>query len=85
MTWIRGGPKSLDATNISQAIDNRLLTPPSQFTFTLHRLLVEFNTHNSFASSIYLCSLLRMQLDYIDLYQIHWPDRFVPFSYFHIF
>lgn len=45
MTWIRGGPKSLDATNISQAIDN---------------------------------SLLRMQLDYIDLYQIHWPDRYVP-------
>lgn len=23
------------------------------------------------------CSLLRMQTDYIDLYQIHWPDRFV--------
>ncbi|KAL5053678.1 hypothetical protein RYX36_034360 [Vicia faba] len=45
MTWIRGGPKSLDATNIIQAIDN---------------------------------SLLRMQLDYIDLYQIHWPDRYVP-------
>ncbi|KAL5078356.1 hypothetical protein RYX36_017340, partial [Vicia faba] len=22
--------------------------------------------------------LLRMQLDYIDLYQIHWPDRYVP-------
>ncbi|XP_058731623.1 uncharacterized protein LOC131603345 isoform X1 [Vicia villosa] len=45
MTWIRDGPKSLDATNIIQAIDN---------------------------------SLLRMQLDYIDLYQIHWPDRYVP-------
>ncbi|XP_073225839.1 uncharacterized protein [Cicer arietinum] len=45
MTWIRGGPKCLDATNIIQAIDN---------------------------------SLLRMQLDYIDLYQIHWPDRYVP-------
>ncbi|GAU18766.1 hypothetical protein TSUD_80550 [Trifolium subterraneum] len=45
MTWIRGGPKSLDATNIIQAIDD---------------------------------SLLRMQLDYIDLYQIHWPDRYVP-------
>ncbi|TKY60110.1 tas protein [Spatholobus suberectus] len=49
MTWIRGGPKCLDATNITQAIDN---------------------------------SLLRMQMDYIDLYQIHWPDRFVRFCYF---
>ncbi|KAK7318893.1 hypothetical protein RJT34_03600 [Clitoria ternatea] len=45
MTWIRDGPKCLDATNILQAIDN---------------------------------SLLRMHLDYIDLYQIHWPDRYVP-------
>lgn len=26
MTWIRDGPKSLDATNIIQAIDNRLPT-----------------------------------------------------------
>lgn len=23
------------------------------------------------------CSLLRLQSDYIDLYQVHWPDRFV--------
>ncbi|WCJ21443.1 Voltage-gated potassium channel subunit beta-1 [Euphorbia peplus] len=23
-------------------------------------------------------SLMRMQMDYIDLYQIHWPDRYVP-------
>ncbi|XP_050236143.1 uncharacterized protein LOC126686152 [Mercurialis annua] len=45
MTWIRNGPKCLDATNITEAIDN---------------------------------SLLRMQTDYIDLYQIHWPDRYVP-------
>ncbi|KAG5025258.1 hypothetical protein JHK82_021164 [Glycine max] len=45
MTWIRGGPKCLDAANITEAIDN---------------------------------SLLRMQMDYIDLYQIHWPDRYVP-------
>ncbi|KAJ1426200.1 NADP-dependent oxidoreductase domain [Sesbania bispinosa] len=45
MTWIRGGPKCLDASNIIEAIDN---------------------------------SLLRMQMDYIDLYQIHWPDRYVP-------
>ncbi|KAK3007903.1 hypothetical protein RJ639_013048 [Escallonia herrerae] len=45
MTWIRGGPKSLSATNITQAIDS---------------------------------SLLRAGTDYIDLYQIHWPDRYVP-------
>ncbi|XP_074571973.1 uncharacterized protein LOC141828442 [Curcuma longa] len=45
MTWIRGGPKSLDAKNISEAIDN---------------------------------SLTRLGTDYIDLYQIHWPDRYVP-------
>ncbi|XP_043718583.1 protein tas-like isoform X4 [Telopea speciosissima] len=45
MTWIRGGPKCLDASNIMEAIGN---------------------------------SLLRMQTDYIDLYQIHWPDRYVP-------
>ncbi|XP_068643753.1 uncharacterized protein [Aristolochia californica] len=45
MTWIRGGPKCLDAKNILQAIDD---------------------------------SLLRMQIDYIDLHQIHWPDRYVP-------
>ncbi|KAJ8759756.1 hypothetical protein K2173_009857 [Erythroxylum novogranatense] len=23
-------------------------------------------------------SLMRLQMDYIDLYQIHWPDRYVP-------
>ncbi|KAG8653819.1 hypothetical protein MANES_05G070100v8 [Manihot esculenta] len=45
MVWIRGGPKCLDAKNITEAIDN---------------------------------SLQRMQMDYIDLYQIHWPDRYVP-------
>ncbi|KAI7745175.1 hypothetical protein M8C21_019169, partial [Ambrosia artemisiifolia] len=45
MTWIRGGPTSLDRRNIKEAIDN---------------------------------SLLRAQTDYIDLYQVHWPDRYVP-------
>ncbi|XP_050110697.1 uncharacterized protein LOC126589455 isoform X1 [Malus sylvestris] len=45
MTWIRDGPKCLDARNIADAIDG---------------------------------SLRRLQTDYIDLYQIHWPDRYVP-------
>ncbi|KAB2605226.1 aldo-keto reductase-like [Pyrus ussuriensis x Pyrus communis] len=45
MTWIRDGPKCLDARNIADAIDS---------------------------------SLRRLQTDYIDLYQIHWPDRYVP-------
>ncbi|XP_078178939.1 uncharacterized protein LOC144573125 isoform X1 [Carex rostrata] len=45
MTWIRGGPHSLDSKNILAAIDS---------------------------------SLLRLSTDYIDLYQIHWPDRYVP-------
>ncbi|KAJ0975655.1 hypothetical protein J5N97_017620 [Dioscorea zingiberensis] len=45
MTWIRGGPMSLDTANILEAIDN---------------------------------SLVRLRTDYIDLYQIHWPDRYVP-------
>ncbi|WMV47532.1 hypothetical protein MTR67_040917 [Solanum verrucosum] len=45
MSWIRNGPESVDARNITEAIDN---------------------------------SLLRVKTDYIDLYQIHWPDRYVP-------
>lgn len=45
MTWIRGGPASLDSRNIAEAIDG---------------------------------SLRRLGVDYIDLYQIHWPDRYVP-------
>ncbi|XP_021279990.1 uncharacterized protein LOC110413484 isoform X2 [Herrania umbratica] len=45
MSWIRDGPKCLDAKNITEAVDN---------------------------------SLKRLQMDYIDLYQIHWPDRYVP-------
>ncbi|XP_007050744.2 PREDICTED: protein tas isoform X1 [Theobroma cacao] len=45
MSWIRDGPKCLDARNITEAVDN---------------------------------SLKRLQMDYIDLYQIHWPDRYVP-------
>ncbi|CAM6106705.1 unnamed protein product [Calypogeia fissa] len=45
MTWIRGGPVSLDAKNIEEAING---------------------------------SLTRLGCDYIDLYQLHWPDRYVP-------
>ncbi|XWS36237.1 hypothetical protein CRYUN_Cryun20dG0068300 [Craigia yunnanensis] len=45
MSWIRDGPKCLDARNIAEAVDS---------------------------------SLKRLQMDYIDLYQIHWPDRYVP-------
>lgn len=42
MQWIRGGPRCLDAQNITEAIDG---------------------------------SLHRLQTDYIDLIQLHWPDR----------
>lgn len=43
--WIRGGPKSLDRSNIRTAIEG---------------------------------SLMRLQTDYIDLYQLHWPERNTP-------
>lgn len=45
MSWIRGGPSSMGAKDILEALDN---------------------------------SLMRLQTDYIDLYQLHWPDRYVP-------
>ena len=42
MEWIRGGPTSLNAQNIKEALDS---------------------------------SLMRLQTDYIDIFQLHWPDR----------
>ncbi len=45
VSWIRGGPSSLDITNIRAALE---------------------------------ASLQRLQTDYIDIYQLHWPERNVP-------
>lgn len=45
MSWIRGGPKALDAANIRAALDG---------------------------------SLTRLRTDYVDLYQLHWPERNTP-------
>jgi len=45
MEWIRGGPKSLDRSNIRAALQG---------------------------------SLQRLQTEYVDLYQIHWPERNQP-------
>ena len=42
MTWLRGAPTELDASNILAAVEG---------------------------------SLKRLETDYIDLYQLHWPDR----------
>lgn len=44
-SWVRGGPKAIDAKEVSEALAG---------------------------------SLRRLQTDYVDLYQIHWPDRYVP-------
>src|SRR5664279_1752731 len=45
MTWLRGAPTELNASNILAAVEG---------------------------------SLKRLQTDYIDLYQLHWPDRSAP-------
>ena len=44
MPWIRGGPASLSARDILEALEG---------------------------------SLKRLQTDHIDIYQLHWPDRYV--------
>jgi aryl-alcohol dehydrogenase-like predicted oxidoreductase len=33
---------------------------------------------NSQIDCFYHCSLKRLGTDYIDIYQLHWPDRYVP-------
>jgi aryl-alcohol dehydrogenase-like predicted oxidoreductase len=45
MTWLRGAPTELNASNILAAVEG---------------------------------SLKRLETDYIDLYQLHWPDRPLP-------
>ena len=45
LSWIRGGPKSLDRDNIQAALEG---------------------------------SLTRLRTDYVDLYQLHWPERNGP-------
>ncbi|KAK7845164.1 histone h2ax [Quercus suber] len=75
MTWIRGGPKCLDHRNITEAIDNRLRlcgisVPPGLVSMAT---ALGFHERTSIKNN-----LLRMRTDYIDLYQIHWPDRYVP-------
>ncbi len=45
LEWIRGGPSSMDRTNLRAALEG---------------------------------SLRRLKTDYVDLYQLHWPERNVP-------
>jgi hypothetical protein len=105
MTWIRGGPPSLDAWNIRDALDSRSyqdteywLISSIAFFMREHFLLVKTNFQTLFWMSkavvfsilfqlcailtnsqidwFYHCSLKRLGTDYIDIYQLHWPDRF---------
>nr|KAJ0207392.1 hypothetical protein LSAT_V11C500297380 [Lactuca sativa] len=71
MSWIRGGPTSLDRRNIKMAIDNRL----DHIHIHIH---IHISLMGAFCMLDNCCSLLRLQTDYIDLYQLHWPDRYVP-------
>ncbi|MBA0861245.1 hypothetical protein Goshw_026075 [Gossypium schwendimanii] len=125
MSWIRDGPKCLDAKNITEAVDGRLvpyvmdfvssvapeMSPDcinSTYAYSLSYLeiviyltnIIFCITENNGVSAcvcvwgfcIPLCSnifmsgfhsLKRLQMDHIDLYQIHWPDRSRHFKVLH--
>ncbi|KAM0928952.1 hypothetical protein ACQ4PT_001919 [Festuca glaucescens] len=77
MTWIRGGPVALDSRNITEAIDSRrqVAGPSGQMTWICGGP-VALDSRN--ITEAIDSSLRRLGVDYIDLYQIHWPDRYVP-------
>jgi hypothetical protein len=79
MTWIRGGPTALDSQNITGAIDDRWLIADLWFFPFPVLVICPANLVGPLPVSECrrgsMCSLRRLGVDYIDLYQIHWPDR----------